>query len=91
MFNHDLRESRVWLKLLYFDQIYSVNHLLNKLKNHFIILYLFYLQTFEEVCILCSGFYLSYLNDLTKREQQVRETDCVFIALNKIARNCLLV
>ena len=44
MFNRDLRESRVWLKLLYFDKLCSTNHLLNKLNNHFIILYLYYLQ-----------------------------------------------
>ena len=47
MFNRDLRESRVWLKLLYFDQFCSRNHLLNKLGNHFIVLYLIYLQKFE--------------------------------------------
>ena len=47
MFNHDLRESRVWIKFLYFDQLCSGYHMLNKLDNHFIILYLFYLQKFE--------------------------------------------
>ena len=42
----DLRKSQVWLKLLYFDQFCSRKHLLNKLNNHFIIL--FNLQKFEK-------------------------------------------
>ena len=47
MFNRELRESRLWLKLLYFDQIFSRYHLLNKLENHLIILYLLYLRKLE--------------------------------------------
>ena len=47
IFNHDLTESRVWLKLLHFDQLCGENHLLNKLDNHFIIFYLSYLQKLE--------------------------------------------
>ena len=63
MFNRYLIESRVWLKSLCFDELCSRNHLLNKLDNHFIILYL----GDSKICI---GFHLTYLDDFIRRERE---------------------
>ena len=75
-FTRDLRESRVWLKLLYFDQLFSRNHLLNKLGNHFIIFIYFIYKSLNEIrdSEICIGFHLSYLDDLTKSEREGNST-----------------
>ena len=64
--------------MLYFDQLCSRNRLLNKLDNHFTILYLFYLQNLNKIedSEICIGFHLSSLDDLTGSERD----DCFFMA-----------
>ena len=60
------------------------------LDNHFIILYLFYVQKFEQDRRLQNqyiGFHLSYLNDLTRREREgllfrCFKKDRLFVGIN---------
>ena len=72
MYHPDLRDRRVWLKLLYFDQVYSRKQLLNKLSNHFILFQLFYLQNFNKRghFKICLSFHLLYLDDLARSERE---------------------